>query len=149
MKSDEIKLFCDVVVNYFNTVTSDSVEIGVPYVKVDDFETLSITGAIGISGSRKGCLFVTCSEEMIRDLARIVLMTDDIDDMTLYDMVGEFTNTIAGNSRQAFGPEFDISIPIIVKGTHTEIILQRLKNPVYIVPIKWRRHDFYLNLGID
>jgi chemotaxis protein CheX len=149
MKTEDIKIFCDVVANYFQAVTSHPIEIGVPYVKADNFETLSLTGAIGISGVRKGCLFITATEAMIKELTSIILMSDEVDDVTLYDMVGELTNTIAGNVRQSFGPDFDISIPIIIKGKHIDIIMQKLKTPVYIVPIIWKEHKFFLNIGID
>ncbi len=149
MKTEDIKIFCDVVSNYFQEVTSVPVEIGVPYIRTENFETLSLTGAIGISGVRRGCLFITATDSMIKELAQIILMSDDVDDITMYDMVGELTNTIAGNVRQSFGPEFDISIPIIIKGKHIDIIMQKLKTPVYIIPIIWKEHKFFLNIGID
>lgn len=150
MTKEDIKIFCDVVSNYFQAVSSLPIEIGVPYIKTENFETLSLTGAIGISGIRKGCLFLTANDSMIKELTSIILMSDgEVDDITMYDMVGELTNTIAGNVRQSFGPEFDISIPIIIKGKHIDIIMQKLKTPVYVVPIIWKEHKFFLNIGID
>ncbi len=63
-------------------------------------------------------------------------------------MVGELTNTIAGNVRREFGPEFMISAPMVVQG-RPEDLRMRLRPPVFVVPIRWRNYDAYLSVGLE
>ena len=43
----------------------------------------------------------------------------------MVDLVGEVANTIAGNARSEFGEEFEISVPIVLRGAPDEILLPR------------------------
>ncbi len=148
MKSEQVKLFCEVLEYYFKEIANEQIEFGVPFNRENNFETLNLTGAIGISGSFQGCIYITAEEKMIVDLAKIVTMSDEIDLTSIYDMIGELTNTIAGNLRKAFGSEFDISVPIIIRGNSMDLVINKLKTPVLVIPIKWRDYKFYFNIGI-
>jgi chemotaxis protein CheX len=147
-RSEQIKLSCEVLENYFREIANEKVEFGVPYEKENNFETLNLSGAIGISGTYVGCIYFTAEEKMINELAKIITMSDEIDLASIYDMIGELTNTIAGNLRKSFGSEFEISIPIIIRGSSLDIIINKLKAPVIVIPVKWRNYKFYFNIGI-
>lgn len=148
MKESELREFIDVVVNYFQEVTGESVEMGMPYIKESKSIVLDYTGVIGISGTRKGAIYLTASKEMLKEVASIILGTNDVDDECAIDMVGEITNTIAGNVRENFGSSFMISVPIILKGSPEDVIF-KLQPPVFIIPIKWRTFSSYLVVGLE
>lgn len=148
MNEEELKGFIDVVTNYFTQVSSEPAEMGLPYIKDDKTETFEFTGVIGISGSRKGGVYFTSPGDLLRAFGKCILGDDQLDDDSLYDLIGEMTNTITGNMREYFGSSFHISVPIIMKGK-IEDIYMRLKPPVFIIPIKWHGHTCHLGIGLE
>jgi chemotaxis protein CheX len=148
MTEKELRVFIDVVIDYFSQVADDAATMGVPYIQEGKTNLLDHTGVIGISGARKGGIYVTASNDMLRQLAAIILESDDVSGDEVLDMVGELTNTIAGNVRRVFGSSFMISVPIIVEGKPNDLRLQ-LKPPVFVVPIKWRSHQAFLTVGLE
>ncbi len=148
MTESELKAFIDVVVNYFREVTGETVEMGVPYIKGKRKLLLDYTGLIGISGTRKGAVYLTASSMMLREIASILLGDEEPDDDFIVDLVGEISNTIAGNVRQSFGSSFMISVPIILKGSPEDVVI-KLNPPVFSIPIKWRTYQCYLVVGLE
>lgn len=148
MTEQELKAFTHTVLDYFKTVSDDSPEIGMPYIKDSQTEVQDYTGIIGISGNRRGGVYLTAGKALLQDFGACILGEDDLDDTALYDLIGEMTNTIAGNIRQVFGSSFLISVPIVLKG-HIEEIVIRLKPPVFIIPITWRKHRCHLAIGLE
>ena len=72
MSDEEIKVFIDGVVRYFERVTGEPAEVDPPYLKGEDSVTLDFTGVIGISGRHRGC------HALIKDGARLVETVDDV-----------------------------------------------------------------------
>ncbi len=85
---------------------------------------------------------------MLLDFGHFILGDDQLDDDALYDLIGEMVNTITCNMRELFGSTFTISVPIIMKGTIEDIVIQ-LKPPVFIIPIKWNGHTCHLGIGLE
>jgi chemotaxis protein CheX len=54
-------------------------------------------------------------------------------------MVGEVANTIAGNVRRDLGKDFAISVPTVVSGAGSAVVLPPDTRPV-VIPINWRSH---------
>ena len=148
MTEHELKAFIHVVTHYFESVSGEASAMGLPSIKRPDARLLDFTGAIGISGARKGAIYFTAPRALLAEFAELMLGEGVSDDESLYDLVGEMTNTIAGNVRETFGPEFMISVPIIVKGTLTDIMI-KLSQPVFLVPIEWRSHRCFLAVGLE
>lgn len=148
MTERELKFFIEVVTSYFGQVTGEPATMGIPYVKKSEPVVLDYTGLIGISGPRKGGIYFTAGRGLLAGLTRVILEMDDADDETLLDMVGELTNTIAGNVRKSFGADFLISVPMLIKGK-PEDILMRLKPPVFVIPLHWQREKAYLVVGLE
>lgn len=148
MTERELRAFIDVVTRYFDDVTSIPAEMGVPFVKEQAAVLLDLTGLIGISGARRGGIYVTAPRAMLAALAAVILGTDAVEDEDILDMVGELANTIAGNMRATFGSTFMISVPIVVEGKPDDIHL-RLKPPVFVIPIRWNGHNCYLSVGLE
>lgn len=147
MTENELRFFIDVVTTYFEQVTGEPAVMGIPYVKKAEPVVLDYTGLIGISGPRKGGIYFTAGAKLLTDLTQVILGSE-ADDETLLDMVGELTNTIAGNVRKSFGADFLISVPMLIKGRPDDILV-RLKPPVFVIPLNWRREKAYLVVGLE
>lgn len=148
MNQTELKFFIDVVTSYFGQVTGEAAAMGIPYVKTSEPVVLDYTGLIGISGPRKGGIYFTSGPRLLGELTKVILEVEDPDDETLLDMVGELTNTIAGNVRKSFGADFLISVPILLRGKPDDILM-RLKPPVFVIPLNWRREKAFLVVGLE
>ncbi len=148
MKEQELKYFIDVVVNYFRDISGEPSEMGIPYIKEKDTVLLDYTGLIGISGTKKGAIYITASKDMLGDITTIILGSDNPGEDLIIDMAGEIANTIAGNVREHFGSSFMISVPIILKGCPEDIII-KMYPPIFIIPIKWRKHSAFLAVGLE
>jgi chemotaxis protein CheX len=148
MTEAELKFFVDVVTDYFAQVSGEAAAIGIPYVKKTEPVVLEYTGMIGISGPRKGALYLTAGPGLLDSLTQVILGAEAADDETLLDMVDELTNTVAGNVRRNFGGDFLISVPLVIKGK-PEDILVRLKPPVFVIPLNWRKEKAFLVVGLE
>jgi chemotaxis protein CheX len=148
MTEQELRCFIDVVVNYFSEVTGEPCEMGIPYIKENEPVIADYTGLIGISGSRKGAVYVTSPRSMLSEIAGIILGEEDPAEELIVDMAGEIANTIAGNVRETFGSSFMISVPIVIKGAPKDVII-RLAPPVFVIPVKWRHHSSFLAVGLE
>ena len=144
----EIKGFIKVLTDYFLSVTGTPANMGVPFIKENNTEVFDYVAVIGISGSRKGGVYFTANRPLLEEIARHILGENGLDDATLYDLIGEMTNTISENMRELFGSTFLISVPIILKGSIDEVVL-RLKPPVYVIPIEWNGHKSHLAIGLE
>jgi chemotaxis protein CheX len=148
MTEQEVKYFIDVVVNYFRDISGEPSEMGIPYIKEKETVLLDYTGLIGISGAKKGAIYLTSSKEMLSEITSILLGYDNPEEELVVDMAGEIANTIAGNVRENFGASFMISVPIILKGCPDDVII-RMVPPIFIIPIKWRKHSAFLAVGLE
>ena len=148
MHDATLKTFVDVVLGFFLETTGERVAMGVPYVKRERAPLLEYTGIIGISGARRGGLYLTSSAGLLAELSSLVSGVQVDDEEGLADAAGEVANMIAGNARRDFGSDFMISVPIVVKGAPEDILL-RLRPPVFIIPVTWRTHYAYLAVGIE
>lgn len=148
MTENELKAFIKVITDYFESISGVPASMGMPFIKSDNSEIFDYTGVIGISGSRRGGVYFTAGEGLLRDFARAILGEEEITDEFLFDLVGEMTNTIAGNMRETFGTAFLISVPIVVRG-RIDTINMRLKPPVFVIPIEWQGHRSCLAIGLE
>lgn len=123
--------------------SNKEIEIAAPYLAVaEDVPISELTGIIGISGGRKGCVFITSTKTMLRHLV-LSLGENEVTPELLRDVIGEMANTISGNARADFGPEFMISVPVVVEGSPDLIALpKKLKG--YVIPIRWNSFPFLL-----
>lgn len=148
MKQEELKTFIDVVVGYFREATGTDAQMGIPYVKEKEAVIYDYTALIGISGEKKGGIFVTAQKELLLKLCGALLEMHDAPDDILTDMAGELANTIAGNVRLSFGSSFMISVPMILKGSADDIVIQ-LSPPVFIIPLEWLGTRASLAVGLE
>ena len=137
MKEQKLQIFVSIITNYFNQFGNEELIVDTPYLlenqqpKVHDY-----TGVIGISGVQKGVVYFSATSELLHSILDSMGETDKSED-NLVDLVGEVANTIAGNARNEFGPEFHISVPFVCKGSPQSIILPK-NGRSFIIPVSWR-----------
>lgn len=148
MKETELKYFIDTVTNYFRSVTGLDAQLGLPYVKNQDPVVMDYTGLIGISGPRRGGLYVTAGRELLERLTDYVLGIKNPTEADVLDMVGEMSNIIAGNAQRYYGNDYQISVPMVIQGKPLDISM-RLKPPVFVLPITWCGLKAFLVVGME
>lgn len=140
MKESEIKVFVHAVQNYFSTHTEHEAVVSTPYLTpANDMPGNDYTGIIGISGDRKGCVYITAPRILLHHLL-LAIGELEVDEQLLSDIAGELANTISGNVRETFGPGFMISVPVVIKGTPENIQIPN-ENRAFIVPFKWKSYS--------
>ncbi len=148
MKETDLHFFIDSTVNYFEEITGIKPVTGIPYLKGPDPIVLEYTGIIGISGKRKGSIYITASGDMLKSLAEIILGMSDVGPAEIKDLIGEVANTISGNVRQAFGTDFMISVPVVVEGKAKDI-----KTPddlqSFVIPLTWSDNKAFLIVCLE
>lgn len=134
------QVFIDSVANYFSQLHDDDITIDTPFLQENHVPVLSdYTGVIGITGNNKGLVYFTAPLDLLHQMLTTMKEADQSED-NLVDLVGEVANTIAGNARTEFGDEFNISVPIVFKGSPDNMILPKDKHS-FIIPISWKQHN--------
>jgi len=148
MDEQQVRVFMDIVGNYFDMQTGKPPEIGSPYLgEASALPIYDFTGVIGISGERQGCVLVTAKRDLLRNLL-LQVGELDVSENNLADLVGEVANTISGNARRHFGPDFMISVPVVVEGTAKAIQVPRSVK-AYIIPMRWHKQEAALVVSLQ
>ena len=125
---------------------TNPIAIGIPTNK--EPIVLDYSGIIGISGKRKGCVYITTTREMLESLAKIILGQENASNETVKDLTGEIANTISGNVREAYGSSFMISVPVVIEGKAKDIKLPE-NVQAFIIPITWKDFKSYLVVCLE
>jgi chemotaxis protein CheX len=142
-------LFINSVNNYFTHLTEINSELNVPYIKESKGLVLKdYTGMIGISGNRKGFVYISANRDMFEDLINIFIGIDEPTDEDILDMAGEISNVVAGNVRANLGANFMISVPIVFEGMPDELEIPKDVS-MYVIPIQWNKHEAYVVIGLQ
>lgn len=148
MNETEIKVFINGVRKYFATNTQHEASVRTPYLtSAQDIPGNDFTGIIGISGQRKGCIYITAPRILLHHLL-LSMGERDVDEQLLIDIAGELTNTISGNAREVFGSGFMISVPVVIKGKPENIQLAQ-QHRAFIVPFKWQNYSADLVVSLE
>ena len=66
MNDQDVNVFIDSVVNYFNQVSGERPEVFAPYLRGEESPALDFTGIIGISGPHRGAVYFTVTLAELR-----------------------------------------------------------------------------------
>ncbi len=142
-------VFIKSVNNYFSHLTNAPSKTGVPFLKPQDEVPLKgYTGMIGISGSRKGFVYISGSRGLYADLINSFIGLDNPSTADVLDMAGELSNVVAGNLRETYGSDFMISVPVVFEGYPRKLNFPR-DVPAYVIPIKWQAHEANVVIGME
>lgn len=147
MSEEEIGVFIDATVRYFDRVTGEAAAVDTPFLQGEESVVLDFTGVIGISGRHRGAVYFTSGQELL-DRLLDAMGEPQRDAAAMGDLVGEVANTISGSARRVFGSEFLISVPIVLRGRLEEISFPRNLKRV-VIPIRWRDLTSYLIVCLD
>jgi chemotaxis protein CheX len=145
---EQLQVFIDAARDYFSISTGVDAEVGTPYLIESDRPIVNeYTGLIGVSGVRKGCVYFTASQVMLKAvLLRMGVKTLGKEEVA--DLVGEVANTISGAARKEFGGQFHISVPMVVVGTAEPVHLPKSVK-CYAIPIVWKSYHANLVIGLN
>ncbi|MEM7184005.1 MAG: chemotaxis protein CheX [Spirochaetota bacterium] len=142
--------FVNSLENYFS---ESNINSGVKISQIQETKTFSqgleFSGIIGFSGDFLGSLFFSADREFLGKLTETMLGTRMDEEEMLLDMIGEFTNTIAGNASQAFEDTLLISTPVVIRGKISSIQLKQLEVPIYYIKVSWDGSSGILVIGIE
>ena len=143
-----VNVFIDSIENYFSKLTGIEVKTHPPYVKSPDQLILNeCTGMIGISGIKKGFIYISGSQEMYRELIRVYVGLDNPKESDMLDMCGELSNVVSGNVRETYGEDFMISVPIVFQGKPNSLKFPN-NVPIYVIPFSWNGLEAYMVVGL-
>ena len=140
MLETQLQIFIDGAVRYFKHINCKDVSIGTPYLAENSTPmAFDFTGIIGISGPNKGCVYFTAPSALLKHL--LMSMGEmETHEENIIDLVGEVANTISGNARSEFGPEFMISVPVMMQGPPNSLHFPKdLRS--YVIPIYWKAYS--------
>jgi len=148
MNENDLQVFIDGATHYFHQMSESPAVVQTPYLKEHEKAIAhEFTGIIGISGKKKGCVYFTAPGSLLKHLL-LSIGEENTTKNALCDLVGEVANTISGNARSHFGPEFMISVPVVVDGQP-----ERIKLPTnlrsYVIPVTWRNYESAVVISIE
>ena len=143
-----VNIFIDSVTNYFSTLTKIPAITNAPFVKDQDQLLLKeCTGMIGVSGVKKGFVYISGDMELYQDLIQRYVGLPNPKEKDMLDMAGELSNVVSGNVRETYGDEFMISVPIVFQGRPKTLRFPE-DVPIYVIPITWNKHKAYMVVGL-
>ncbi|MFK7887185.1 MAG: chemotaxis protein CheX [Gammaproteobacteria bacterium] len=147
MNAQDLSVFIDGALHYFSQISGDAADVGTPYLmNTREPAARGYTGIIGVTGDKKGNVYFSASQLLVKHLLSS-MGEDDMSHDNLCDAVGEVANTISGNARKFFGKEFMISAPVVVTGQSEKIAVPEEVRS-YVVPITWRGHEAGLVISL-
>ena len=147
MKEEELQHVVEGTMRFFDRLPGTTT-VSAPYPEQGDTPILGMSGAIGITGTRKGCIYITAEIDLLKDLCADYAGVVDADDAAIADMIGELANTIAGNAQEALGGDYKISVPLIITGRPDKLQLP-LTNMIFVIPFQWKEHKAFLVIGME
>lgn len=140
METKESLVFIDSVVSYFSHLDDRKVEVGTPFLRENDEPVqFDYIGLIAVTGVKSGQVYFTAPRAMLKHLLVSIGEADTGSD-NMKDLVGEVANTISGNVRKLFGPDFKISVPRVIDPKKEKInLVDNLRS--YVIPIYWKSYN--------
>ncbi|MBO1530292.1 chemotaxis protein CheX [Psychrobacter sp. F1192] len=147
VKVEKLGVFLSSINAFFTQIDSAEVTLDTPYLHDNKSAVgYDYSGIIKISGPLKGCVYVSAPTVMLREIIK-VMGEPDLSISMMKDLLGEMANTISGNARTEFGPEFIISTPQITEGVPSVSYLPKERHS-YITPFVWRGYEAVIGICI-
>ncbi|WP_058368169.1 chemotaxis protein CheX [Psychrobacter sp. ENNN9_III] len=147
VKVEKLGVFLSSINAFFAQIDDAQVAVNTPYLNNNKSAIgYDYSGVIEISGPLEGCVYVSAPSNMLRQVIKIMGEPDSSITM-MKDLLGEMANTISGNARTEFGPEFIISPPHIVEGAPSVSYLPKERHS-YITTFTWRGYEAVIGICI-
>jgi CheY-specific phosphatase CheX len=100
--------------------TSSTIPVPELRSKPGSFSLMAVNGCVGFAGNITGSVFLSCSEELARQMAAVILGADHVATLRdVCDVIAELTNMLAGGCVSRLrenGFTLATSIPNIIRG---------------------------------
>ena len=124
-----INPFLSATIQLFDTMFRVKADHGKPYLMGKEIgHRWEISGILGVTGDYQGVVAVRLSRilaDKMLERSGIITESDSDREETLYGMIGELVNIIAGNASANFTRKLDISPPVVVFGENHSIAWPR------------------------
>lgn len=138
------KVFVELLKDYFAELTDQKVTFSKPYLEKNATADYGdYVGVIHISGLCKGFICITATNDSLISLIERVFNRSVSNTKMIKDVLGEMTNTLAGNARAMYGENFVISVPKVFEQETYDMDFN--KEPI-VLPFSWSGHDYNLIL---
>lgn len=136
MEAHQLKLFQDITLQYFAKLApGEPPALEEPFLQFGELAGQDYTSLVEIRGEYDGCLFLSAPRPMLRELLA-VNGEPEISESTLRDMCRELSNVLSGNASQAFGGNWEISVPFTLD--RGELARHPLPPSAFVMPFSWR-----------
>ena len=148
ISESDARVFVDSVTNYFSLLTGEPALIRSAYLaNTSNLPRFDYTGLIAFSGQFRGSVYFSASSMMAAKLL-LAMRETDTGKNNLLDIVGEITNTIAGNSRKHFGSGLEISTPLTIYG-HADVIKSATRARPFAIQLEWQRSEAIVVVDLE
>ena len=132
-----INPFLEATVNLFQTMFRIEAASAAPYILGKEIaHRWEISGIIGITGDYHGVVAIRLSRILANKMLErtgLAVSSEEEREDTLYGMIGEMINIVAGNASNHIHQTIDISPPVVVYGPNHNIAWPRTI-PVISIP---------------
>lgn len=147
VKVEKLGIFLSSISLFFSQIDDSPVALDTPYLNSNKSAVgYDYSGVIRISGPLEGCVYVSAPSIMLREIIKVMQEPDSSLAM-MKDLLGEMANTISGNARTEFGPDFVISPPSIVDGAPMSYLSKDHNS--YVTPFSWRGHNAVIGICVN
>lgn len=147
MDARQFQLFRQITLDYFAKLApGEEPVLEAPYLQFGEPALLDYASLVRIRGEYEGCLYLTSPVPLLESL--LVLNGEpEVSQRTLRDMCRELSNVISGNASQAFGGDWEISVPVSVSPEERAGL--SLPRSAFVMPIRWRNATALLVIGLQ
>lgn len=136
MLAHQLKLFQEITLQYFAKLApGEPPLVEEPFLQFGELQNEDFTSLVTIRGEYEGCLYLSAPRSMLRELLAIN-GEPEISERTLRDMCRELANVLSGNASQAFGGNWEISVPLTLDPG--ELRRRPLPPSAFVMPFRWR-----------
>ncbi len=142
----ELKVFIDLSLAYFATVTGTSARASEPRIEFAPPQFADFTGVVRLGGVAEGCVYLTLGREFLEDLLTS-LGEREHSVANCLDLAAEMTSTIASNARNHFGHHLTISVPRPCDQAAARQL--DLAPTRFVLPLLWNHHSGDLVIALN
>lgn len=148
MNAEQLQHFKSITLEYFGKLTEkdDTPALEEAFMQFDGPVLLDYTSMVTITGECDGCIYMTSNSQMLEQILSIHGEAE-LSDRTRMDMCREVSNVLAGNATNAFGSNWQISVPRSMN--REEFASVNLPPSTFIMPIAWKEGKSYLVVGLS
>lgn len=142
MEAHQLKLFQEITLQYFAKLApGEPPLLEEPFLRFGEPSGAEggagqdYTSLVAIRGEYDGCLYLSAPRTMLRELLALN-GEPEVSEPTLRDMCRELSNVLSGNASQAFGGNWEISVPHTLGAE--ELRSYPLPPSAFVMPFRWR-----------